>query len=133
MYNGALMLLQLKINKGWQVIGGLRTTKLEISNQLIDSSNVSSGAWRELSGSNGLKHMNISASGMFTDSESEKTICKLAFTGELAEYKLSFANKDSLQGKFQVMHYDRFGEVDEEESYSITIASSGKISAISSD
>ncbi len=128
MYNGALMLLKLKINDNWQVIGGMRTTRLLINRQSTESNNISSYAWKEILGS-GLKQININATGIFTGNEAEKQIYKLAFSGDLAEYSLELADKESLQGKFQITHYDRFGDVDEEEGYSICLASSGEIIA----
>lgn len=126
MYNGSLMLLKFKSKDAWQIIGGMRTTRFEVDNALIDSSNISSGAWQELV-SNGLKKINIEATGLFSNSIAEKEICNLAFTGELAEYKLEFADNLNLEGRFFLKDYIRFGDVDEEEAYSIRLLSSGEI------
>lgn len=126
MYNGALMLLKLKINDNWQIIGGMRTTRLLINRKICESNNISHHAWRELLGP-GLKQINISATGIFTGNEAEKQIYKLALSGELAEYALKLVDKETLQGNFQITHYDRFGDVDEEEGYAISIESSGEI------
>ncbi len=126
MYKGALMLLKLKVDETWKVIGGMQTTRLEINNKTIESNNITNSSWRDIL-SSGLRRIDISATGIFTGSICEKELCKLAFTGKLAEYRLEFAEKEVWQGKFQIIHYDRFGDVDEEERYSISITSSGEI------
>ena len=86
-----------------------------------------SGAWRELADGCGLKHMEITIAGSFSNSAAENEMRSLAFTGKLAEYKLSFANGDSLFGKFQITYYERMGEASEEERYMVSLSSSGEL------
>jgi predicted secreted protein len=126
-YDGSLLLLYLKIKDRYAIIGGMRTIKFILNNQLIDSSNISSGIWRELANGGGFKHIDITLIGDFTDNEAEQNIRALAFSGELAEYQLSFANDETLTGKFQITYYERIGEVSEIEQYAIGFASSGEI------
>lgn len=126
-YSGSLVLLHLKLNDEWHIIGGMRDTRLEVSSQLIDATHNNSGAWRELLPDSGLRYVNITGSGAFTDSEAEKKIQELVFLGKIAEYRLEFANSSSLTGDFQISHYERFGNVNSEENYVISLASSGKI------
>ena len=105
----------------------MRDTRLEVSSQLIDATHNSSGAWRELLPDAGLRYVNITGSGVFTDSGAEKKIQELVFLGEIAEYRLEFANSSSLTGNFQISHYERSGNVNSEENYVISLSSSGKI------
>jgi predicted secreted protein len=126
MYNGAFMLLKIKLTKDWKLIGGMRATKFAISNDIIETNLVTSDGWRVLL-EGGLKQVNISLSGAFTDSKAEREICNLALSGKLAKYKLEFANNENLEGSFKIVNYDRVGDVDKEELYSMNIASSGLI------
>lgn len=126
-YSGSLVLLSLKLADKWQTIGGMRNLKMVASSQLIDSSNNSSIAWRELLDESGLRHISISGAGAYTDSEGEQHLQELVFAGMIAEYKFKFANGSSLTGKFQISHYERLGEMNEEENYIINLESSGEV------
>jgi predicted secreted protein len=126
-YSGSLVLLCLKLADKWQTIGGMRNLKMAVNSQLIDSSNNSSVAWRELLDESGLRHVSIAGAGAFTDSDGERYIQELVFAGKLGEYKFKFANGSSLTGKFQISHYERLGDMNEEENYLINLESSGEI------
>ncbi|MCT4635172.1 MAG: phage tail protein [Rickettsiales bacterium] len=126
-YSGSLVLLSLKQADQWQAVGGMRNLKMVVNSQLIDSSNNNSIAWRELLNEAGLRYVSISGSGAFTDSAGEIYLQELVFTGKLAKYKFKFANGSSLIGKFIISHYERLGEVNEEENYVINLESSGEV------
>ena len=126
MYNGAFMLLKIKLTKDWKLIGGMRATKFAISNDVIETNLVTGDGWRILL-EGGLKQVNISLSGAFTDSKAEREICTLALSGKLAQYKLEFANNENSEGSFKIVNYDRVGDIDKEELYSMNIASSGLV------
>ncbi|MBN8828635.1 MAG: phage major tail protein, TP901-1 family [Sphingobacteriia bacterium] len=126
-YAGALMLLKIKDNSNkFITIGGMRTTRMVLNNQIIDSTHKLSGNWRELL-SGGIKSISISGSGIFTNSESEEIIRKISFNSENAIFQLCFGNGDILSGSFIITSYERSGNYQDEESYNLTIESSGKI------
>lgn len=124
-YDGSLVMLHLKMHGKWQALGGMRTTKLEINNQLIDASNYSNGPWREVLSEAGGRYVSISGSGAFTDAEMNLEF--LAMGNKIAEYKLSFANGSDLIGKFQISHYEHIGKIGMEENYILSLESSGRI------
>lgn len=126
-YSGALVILHLKLQDKWQIIGGMRNVRLLVNTQLIDSSGHSSNGWRELLPEAGLRQVNISGSGAFTNSEAERNIQELALTGKFGEYKITFGNGGSLSGKFQISHYERLSEMTSEEGYVISLESSGAL------
>jgi len=107
------------------------TTKFELNNQLIEANNISSDNWRELLDNSGIRYLNITVSGVFSNSESEQAIKKLAFSGDLAEYKISFHSQESLIGKFKIKYYERIGSINEEEHYMVGLASSGAVLILS--
>jgi TP901-1 family phage major tail protein len=127
---GSLVLI--KIGNGgspetFETIGGMRTTRMVINNQLLDSSNRESGPWRKLMGSAGIQSMTISGSGIFVDSNSEEAVRLCAFAASISNYKLYFANGDALTGAFYITSYQRSGEHDDSETYALVLSSAGPI------
>lgn len=129
-HSGSLMLLKVasKINpKEYIIVGGMRTTKCVLNNRLIDITHKESGKWRQLLGEAGIASINISGSGIFTDQESEGMVREIAFANKIANFQITFGNGDRLEGAFVVNHYERSGNMDEEESYNLSLESAGKI------
>ncbi len=131
-YNGNLVSLFIMHNSQWILIGGAKITKFNFSNQAVEVNNCSNTPWQELLNKAGARKITISLSGSFSNSIAEQKIQNIAFSGELAEYKISFANLDNIIGKFQINYYERSGIVNEEENYSLGITSSGIISLTNS-
>ena len=126
-YNGSFLLLFLKIKDVYEAVGGVRLTKLIFANKLIDSSNISSGAWQNLVEGGGAKYVEVRCVGAFSNSKAEQKIAAFALSGEVAEYKIIFADKKSLKGCFQISYYERSGNINNEEQYVINLSSSGEI------
>lgn len=56
-YSGSLVLLKVKKDTESIIIGGMRTTKFSLNNQMIDATNKGSGNWRELLPSSGITYV----------------------------------------------------------------------------
>lgn len=125
--NGSLVLLKIKNDKIYEVIGGMKTTRFTIHNQTIDASNKDSGSWRALLEGAGLSYMNISGNGVFTDSNAEYILRKAAFSNQAQKFKITYPNGDFIKGMFHISNYERSGNFNEEELYAITLESSGQI------
>jgi TP901-1 family phage major tail protein len=125
--SGAMMLLKIESGLVFKTIGGLRTTRILLSNQLIDTTHKESGAWRECLGSAGISSLTISGAGVFTDSSSECELRQYAFANIVKRYQIIFGNRDVLSGAFQITSYERLGGYNDEETYSLTLESSGII------
>ncbi len=128
---GSLFLL--KVGDGgsptetFTTVGGLRATRFTLNNQLVDSSNKDSGAWRNILANAGIRSLTISGSGVFLDSASEETVRANAFASSVNNYRITMGNGDYLTGAFQITSYERSGDYDGEETYSITLESAGNI------
>ena len=129
-FKGAKMLLKVQINSKFETIGGMRLTKLNLSNQLIDVSNKDSGIWRELIGNASLRSLSILGSGVFTNNIAKNFIAKSAFESQIQTYQLISECGDIIEGQFFILSYERSGDVLEEETYSIALESSGEIQLI---
>jgi len=123
-----LVLLKIRDkNSEYKTIGGMRTTRFLLNNQLVDITNKNSGRWRDLLSGVGTSSLSITGSGVFTNSESEKLVRKAAFDHDKIEFAIIFGNGDKLAGNFVVSTYERVGNVSEEEIYNIALESSGQI------
>ncbi len=124
-YSGSLVLLKVKKDTESIIIGGMRTTKFSLNNQMIDATNKGSGNWRELLPSSGITYVTIAGNGVFTGEEAQKIITNAAFNNLALEYEISFASKEILKGKFHITNYERAGNFNEEENYHLVLESSG--------
>ena len=82
------------------------------------------GTGRELGANMGIRSMTLSASGVFTDTTGENNLRGAAFTGSAVNYDLVFGDGSDVKGAFIVTSYERAGEFNGEETYSVTLESS---------
>ena len=97
---GSLFLLKVGDGGGpetFTTVGGMRTTNFTLNNQAVDTTNKSSGQWRELLSGAGISSINISGSGVFTDDAAEETVRGYAFNNEIHNYQIAFGNGDVLE------------------------------------
>ena len=126
----------LKDNSGGSavVIGGLRSTSMTINGELVDITAKDSATFsgssghdigRALGAQMGIRSMSVSASGVFTDSAGENNLRGAAFTGGSVNYDLVFGDGSTVKGAFIITSYERAGEYNGEETFSVTLESNG--------
>ena len=116
-------------------IGGLRSTSMTINGEAVDITSKDSNAFissgndkaRDLLQGGGVRSMTISASGVFTDSSTENILRGFAFDGAIQKYDLIFSDGSKISGAFLITSYERAGEFNGEETYSVTLESSNTI------
>ena len=116
-------------------VGGLRSTSMTINGELVDITSKDSNAFissgndkaRDLLQGGGVRSMSISASGVFTDSSTENILRGFAFDGAIQNYDLIFSDGSKISGAFLITSYERAGEFNGEETYSVTLESSNTI------
>ena len=131
----ALLLKSTPTGGSETTIAGLRSTSMTINGEMVDITTKDSDALvsggvtkaRELLQGGGVSNMSISASGVFTDSALENDIRVRAQKGQIDTYKLVFGDGDNIAGSFQITSYERAGEYNGEETYSLTLESSGQV------
>lgn len=127
-------LVVIKVGNGgsptetFTTIGGLRITTLNLNNQIVNASNLSNAPWKKSLSGAGSRSLSISGNGVFTDAASEETLRGYAFANSANNYEIHFGNGDKISGAFQIASYSRTGNVDDEETYAITLESAGEIS-----
>ena len=116
-------------------VGGLRSTSMTINGEVVDITTKDSNAFitsgndkaRDLLQGGGVRSMSISASGVFTDSSTENLVRGFAFDGAIQNYDLIFSDGSKIAGAFLITSYERAGEFNGEETYSLTLESSNTI------
>ena len=116
-------------------IGGLRSTSMTINGEAVDITTKESNAFissgndkaRDLLQGGGVRSMTLSASGVFTDSSTENILRGFAFDGAIQNYDLVFSDGSKISGAFLITSYERAGEFNGEETYSVTLESSNTI------
>ena len=116
-------------------IGGFRSTSMTINGEAVDITSKDSNAFissgndkaRDLLQGGGVRSMTISASGVFTDSSTENILRGFAFDGAIQNYDLVFSDGSKISGAFLITSYERAGEFNGEETYSVTLESSNTI------
>jgi len=117
-------------------LGGLRSTSMSVNGETVDVTTKDSATFdgsagndisRVLLANAGIRSMSISASGVFTDAASETTTRASAFSGDSVNYDLVFGDTSTAKGAFIITSYERAGEYNGEETYSLTLESNGAV------
>ena len=82
---------------------------------------------RDLLEGGGVSSMTMSASGVFTDSSTENLVRGFALDQQQKAYTLVFGDGSTIAGTFMISSYERAGEFNGEETYSLTLESHGAI------
>ena len=115
-------------------LGGMRSTSMSINGETVDITTKESATFDATAGNDigrvllpnaGIRSMSLSASGVFTDSAGENNIRGAAFTGDSLNYDLVFGDGSNVKGAFIITSYERAGEYNGEETFSITLESNG--------
>ena len=119
------MLLKIGTAAAGTLLGGLKSTTFTMNNSVIDVSTKDTLGWRELLEDGSLKFFSIACDGIFKDSATDETIRGFVFNNTLNTFTFVFPNGDTIEATFQVTNYQRKGEVEGVETYSMTLESSG--------
>lgn len=115
----------------FSVVGGMRSTSFKINNEIIDATHKGSEGWRELLPEAGIRHISLSGSGIFTNSDSEKLVQGKAMTSSIDHYEIIFESGDKFTGSFQVTSLEYSGDYNGERSYNMALESSGEVLFVS--
>ncbi len=125
----------LKIGSGgtpvtYSTVAGLRTTQFQLSGEAVNVTSKDSGAWRELLSGAGIRSVSVSGAGVFTGSAAEVRLRNNALAGVLDDYELSFESGERLRGRFLVTRLDYAGDYNGERNYTMSLESSGAVTAL---
>ncbi len=126
---GKLVLLKADTAGGspqsYATIAGLRTTTWTINGEDVDVTTKDDNGWQQRLSGAGVRSISISANGIFQDSTVEETVRQWAFDQTINWFYLTFENGDSLEFQAQISNYQRTGDHDGAENYSLSLDSHG--------
>jgi TP901-1 family phage major tail protein len=129
---GKNLLLKVETAPGsavFSTLGGLRTKTYTFNNEAIDVTNHGSNENRELLNNAGVRSMSISGSGVHTgDAVTLDQIEDACISGAHLTMQIVDATPGrTYQGAFKVVSFERSAEHSAEQTYSISLESSGAI------
>lgn len=108
-------------------LGALRATTMTLNGEMVDITDKNSAGWRELLADGGVKSMTLAGNGVFKDAAIEETLRAQAFAQSIDNYRVQSGNGNKFTGAFQITVYERSGDHNADEQFSITIESAGAI------
>lgn len=116
----------LLILKNAVAFGGLRETSVAVDGSPIDITNKNDSGYRTLASFSGVESVDITGSGVFIDD----TIRDIAFVGTgttklLTDITLAWGDGATMSGDFYLASFTSAGNHDGEETYDVTLQSSG--------
>lgn len=110
-------------------MAGLRARTISLNAQTVDvTHSESTGQWRELLATAGVKSVAVSGSGVFRDETADAAMRTAFFAGEMRAYQIVIPDFGMLQGPFQIAALEYAGDFDGEAVYTVSLASGGAIS-----
>lgn len=106
--------------------GGLRTSSFSINGEAVDGTHQGSAGWKELVAGAGISSMAISGSGLFTSAANVTQMQTRCVAKTLNNYRISDGTA-TYTGKFQVTKFERAGEYKGEQTWSVSLESSGVV------
>ena len=126
---GKLVLLKADLAGGspqsYTTIAGLRTTTWTVNGEDVDVTTKDDDGWQQRLSGAGVRSISISANGIFQDSAVEETVRQWAFDQTINWFLITFENADTLECQFQISNYERTGDHDGAENYSLSLNSHG--------
>ena len=126
---GKLVLLKADTAGGspqvYTTIAGLRTNTWTVNGEDVDVTTKDDNGWQQRLSGAGVRSISISANGIFQDSTVEETVRQWAFDQTINWFQITFENGDDLECQFQISNYERTGDHDGAEQYSLTLNSHG--------
>src|SRR3954471_17254761 len=124
----------LKVGDGaeppaFATVAGLRTTQMSVNGEPVNVTSKDSGGWRELLSGAGVRSVSVAGSGIFTGSAAETRLKSNALAGLIDDYELSFESGETLRGRFLISRLDYSGDYNGERNYSLSLESSGPVTA----
>lgn len=114
----------LIVKKAGTAISTVRTTSLSIDNSPVDITTKTNGGFRTLGGFSGMRLMDISVEGVWTD----QILSDIASGADSALLMTDITiedGTDSISGDFFLASFERSGAHDGEVTYSASLQSSG--------
>lgn len=116
----------LKTGTGTVVtVAALRTTSFTVDGSTVDITNKDSAGMQELLSAGGVAKIGISAGGVLTGAAQSTDLIAKALARTLDPYTIVFDNGDKIEGSFQLTSFGASGDYNGEQTYTLSLESSG--------
>lgn len=117
--------------KSYKTLGGLRTKSGSFASDAIEVTNHGSNQWRQVLDDAGIRSMEFSGSGVYTNETLFQLVMDRTFLNQLMCMMIIDVKADQIfEGCFKVTQIEMAGEFDGESSYSISAVSAGEIQKV---
>jgi TP901-1 family phage major tail protein len=122
----------LKISAGlspdeYTTVAGMSTTRMEINNELVDTTNKDDSRHRSLGDGMGVQTMTLSASGVFKATSVEDDMRTFATNATVFSAQIIFPGLGTYTGEFQISNLGYQGDHNTAMTYDVTLESAGQI------
>lgn len=124
-YTGRALLLKLGTWSGGTVVADCREHSLVQNNEQVDITNKSSNAFRTFLEGAGTKSIEVTVSGVMTNDAGFETLQGYARNNSINAMALQYADGDTIEGSFAVSNFTVGGVHNGEQTFSMTLQSSG--------
>jgi TP901-1 family phage major tail protein len=124
---GRDFLLKIGSGGGAVTVAAMRTTRFSVNGETVDATNKDSAGWRELLAAGGKVSVNVGAAGILGGSAQATDFVNRVIARSLDTYTVAFDDGDTLVGAFQCTAFEAAGEHSGEQTYSLTLESSGAL------
>lgn len=125
---GRNFLIQLNISGGWNTVGGLRATAVNLGSVVVDTTSTRSGGWRQILNDCGNQTVTITGSGVFKNSTADQYIRSAFFNPNLQPLRVIQDDGHYYSGNFKVSKIQYQGAYNDTLLYDYTLESSGAVS-----
>lgn len=113
----------------YSTVGGLRTSSLSFGSDAIDGTNYGSNQWRKIIEDAGIRRMDVSGDGVFTDDQNFEDLQDSAMDNEHVDLVWIDVKTGMLfKGEFKISSFELGASYDAEGTFSMSAESSGPVS-----
>jgi TP901-1 family phage major tail protein len=123
--DGFLLQIEDPDNPGeFLTLANCRSNSKTLNNELIDVTDKDGMPWRELL-EGGVQSIELSAAGIFTNADTQRTVRIWAQTNVIKNYRMIDLMGNSATCGFQIQSFEEQGEYNKEQTFTCKLASSG--------
>lgn len=128
---GRDFLLKIGTVAAGTTVASMRTTGFTANGEIVDVTDKDSSGYRTLLAEGGVSSVQLTATGILSGSTQSTQLLGYVLDRSLNAYAVVFDDGDSIEGDFQVTQMQAAGEYNKEQTYSITLESSGSLTVTS--
>lgn len=128
-YCGRLFILAIETTPGggtFTTIGPTQSNGMTINNEQVDVTTKGDAPARQLINC-GINSMSLSGSGFVTDDSALEQLKVASHSGEILNFRITSDLGDQYEGPFQVSSFERTGEHNNAETFSVSLESAAAI------